>query len=91
MRAPGNGNARSVVKENRGNAVDRDVCTRVVLTTIASGRSGWGRTTKRGSIDGRGRGNERLKISLSRHGHMVNVLYSRMALLRKDELAERCL
>ena len=90
-REPKNGRARFVVKANRGNTVDRDVCTQAVLTTITSGTSGWDRTTKRGSIDGRERGKGRLKTSLLRHGKMVNALYSRMALPRKDELAEQCI
>ena len=90
-REPKNGRARFVVKANRGNTVDRDVCTKTVQIIIASGRSGWLRMTRRGSIDGRERGNERLKTSLLRRGLMGNVLYSRTALRRKDELAERCI
>ena len=90
-REPKNGRARFVVKANRGNTVDRDVCTKTVQIIIASGRSVWPRMTRRGSIDGRERGNERLKTSLLRRGLMGNVLYSRTALRRKDELAERCI
>ena len=90
-REPKNGRARFVVKANRGNTVDRDVCTKTVQIIIARGRSGWPRMTRRGSIDGRERGNERLKTSLLRRGLMGNVLYSRTALRRKDELAERCI